>query len=213
MHGELEQSLIPRTTCNILHGLFLVIAGWILFDGQGDLARRFVLFSFGLITFLRIHLTFFGLLKRRFDWSEFWGVTFALFVYQVGFAFLGADSLRSPGIVDVLAIFVFLFGGYLNTYSEYQRLRFKERPENRGRLYTEGLFKYARHINYFGDFLWVGAWAVVAANYWALLVPLILGLGFIFYFIPPLTKHLRTKYGDQYDAWSQRTKIFIPFIY
>ena len=213
MHGEQEKSVVPRTTCNILHGLFYVIAGWILFRGEGDLARRVVLFSFGLITFFRIHITFFGLLERRFDWTEFYGVTFALFVYQVGFAFFGFNAVRSLGAIDVIAIGVFLLGGYLNTYSEYQRKKFKQKPENRGKLYTEGLFKYARHINYFGDFLWVGAWAVVAASYWALLVPLILGLGFIFYFIPPLTKHLRAKYGDQFDFWSKRTKAFIPFLY
>jgi hypothetical protein len=38
-----------------------------------------------------------------------------------------------------------------NGLSELQRYRWKRQPQNAGRLYTGGLFAYARHINYFGD--------------------------------------------------------------
>jgi protein-S-isoprenylcysteine O-methyltransferase Ste14 len=75
------------------------------------------------------------------------------------------------------------------------------------------LFRYARHINYFGDTLWVVGWAMVTYNPWSALVPAALATGFVFFFILALTAHLKQKYGDQYDEWTKTTKKFVPFLY
>lgn len=228
MHGQQEISQIPRTTCTALHAIMVAGAAWIYFGGgtefisslfgqtnpdPGDLGRRIVLMCFAVFVFIRITVTFFFLLKRRFPWSEFWGVTTALFAYQIVFAVLAVGETQPLGVLDLAAIILFLFGSYLNTGSELQRKKFKQNPRNRGKLYTEGLFRYARHINYFGDFLWVASWAFVTRDLWALTIPMLLALGFIFGFIPPLTKHLRAKYGKDFDDWEKRTKAFIPFVY
>jgi protein-S-isoprenylcysteine O-methyltransferase Ste14 len=228
MHGEQETSHATRTVCALLHLAFLGIAGWIYFAGgaeiisgwfsgepapAGDLARRIVLFSFGIVLFLRMNLAFFYLLRRKFGWDEFGGVLFALFVYQVLFAMLGASTHTPIGALDVVAIAIFLVGSYLNTGAEWQRKRFKDKPANQGVLYTQGLFRYARHINYFGDTLWVTAWAVLTRNIWSVIIPVALAAAFVFAFIPSLTKHLQARYGEQYEAWTKNTKAFIPFIF
>jgi len=228
MHGEQETSQIPRVTCTALHAAMVAFAAWIYFGGgaeflsslagrphpdAGDLGRRIVLMCFAVAVFVRLTITFFILLERRFAWSEFWGVTAAIFIYQVAFAVLAVCEASPLGATDLAAIALFLAGSYLNTGSELQRKRFKEDPQNRGKLYTDGLFRYARHINYFGDVLWVASWALVTRNIWALAVPILLTVGFVFGFIPPLTKHLRTKYGDEFEAWEKRTKAFIPFVW
>jgi protein-S-isoprenylcysteine O-methyltransferase Ste14 len=228
MHGQSETSNIPRLTCTLIHLLFLALAAWVYFGGggevisgwlglgsgsQGNSIRRLVLFGFGLILFLRISLTLFVLLRRRFDWSELWGVLLGLFCYQVVFALLGAGEARPLGVLDFVAIAIFILGSFLNTGSELQRKKFKDRPENKGMLYTRGLFRYARHINYFGDALWVTAWAMLTRNIWSFLIPLGLVAMFIFMFIPSLTKYLADRYGEQYELWAKKTKAFVPFIY
>jgi len=228
LHGEQETSQTPRVTCTALHAVMVAIAAWIYFgDGAeflsslidrpcpdaGDLGRRVVLMFFAIAVFVRLTVTFFILLKRRFPWSEFWGVTTAIFFYQVVFALLALCETQPLGAIDLIAIALFLVGSYLNTGSELQRKRFKQDPRNRRKLYTGGLFRYARHINYFGDFLWVASWALVTRNLWALAVPIALAMGFIFGFIPSLTKHLKAKYGDEFDEWEKRTKAFVPFVY
>ena len=228
MHGHKEISNKPRVVCTLLHATFLVFAGWILFGGRGttlltwlevympdggNLGRRILLFSFGGVLYARMTLTLFVLLKRRFAWNELGGVAFALFVYQVGFASLGAGGTTYPGFLDALAIGLFLAGSYINTGSELQRKRFKDDPKNRGRLYTWGLFRFARHINYFGDILWVSGWAIATRDIRSALIPIALTAGFIFAFIPSLTEHLRTTYGEQFDEWSKHTKALIPYIY
>lgn len=228
MHGQRETSPIPRLTVTLLHALFLVVAGWIYFGGgtttvftwlgadrvdPGSPGRRELLFAFGVVLFVRMGITLFVLLRRRFDWGEVGGVAVALFTYQVVFALLGARAGASPGFVDILAVGLFLLGSGLNTGSEWQRRRFKADPAHRGQLYTGGLFRLARHINYFGDTLWVTAWAITTRNIWSAVVPVALALGFVFAFIPSLSRHLRAHYGDQYEEWVRRTKAFIPFIY
>jgi steroid 5-alpha reductase family enzyme len=90
---------------------------------------------------------------------------------------------------------------------------FKEKEDNKGKLYTEGLFKYAQHINYFGDFVWILGFALMTRNIWALIMPLFCFLGFLFINIPMLDKYLEEKYQNEFIAWQQKTKKFIPFIY
>jgi len=213
--------------CTGLHAALLAAAGWLYFGGglgtaagwfgmersHGDLPRRVVLFSFGVVLFARMGLGLFWLLKRKFAWNELGGVLMAVFVYQIVFALLGGSCQAPIDIADVLAVALFVVGSFLNTGSEVQRKRFKDRPENQGRLYTAGLFRYARHINYFGDTLWVTAWAIVTGNAWSAIIPAALAAAFVFAFIPSLTRHLQARYGDQYDQWAKTTKAFVPFVY
>ena len=48
--------------------------------------------------------------------------------------------------------------------SEIQRKRFKDKPENKGKLYGGGLFGLATNINYGGYTLWRTGYAVAAAG-------------------------------------------------
>ncbi len=228
MHGEQEHSHTTRIICTLLHLVFLGIAGWIYFAGgtevisgwlggepapAGNLARHITLFTFGIVLFLRMNLAFFYLLKRKFGWEEFGGVLFALFIYQLVFAMLGARASTPINALDIAAIALFLVGSYFNTGGEWQRKRFKDKQKNQGKLYTQGLFSYARHINYFGDTLWVTAWAVLTRNTWSLIIPVALAAAFVFAFIPPLEKHLKARYGAQFESWAKHTKAFVPFIF
>ena len=214
MHGEVETSNAPRVISTLIHLAVLVLATWILLsDGASSSSRRLVLTAFGVLFFLRLNLTSFVLLKRRFEWNESYGVLFAIALYQIGFPLLALGAQQDLAALDFFAILLFLLGSYLNTASEWQRLRFKRDPSNAGRLYTGGLFRLSRHVNYFGDTLWVTAWAMLTRNLWAGLIPLALTAAFLFAFIPSLSQHLSAKYGEQYEQWRRDTKAFFPFLY
>lgn len=105
-----------------------------------------------------------------------------------------------------------LGGSFLNTFSEYQRHRWKARAENRGKLYTRGLFASSMHINYFGDLLWVTGYACVTNNAYAFLVPAFLFAFFYFWNVPKLDAYLKQRYGDDFSAYKRRTKRLVPFI-
>jgi len=89
----------------------------------------------------------------------------------------------------------------------------KARPENRGHLYTEGLFRYSRHINYFGDLLLFGGCAALTRQLWTGIVPLAMGLNFAFLIIPAHDAYLAARYGSEFDHYASRTRKLVPLLY
>ncbi|MFX1466635.1 MAG: DUF1295 domain-containing protein [Promethearchaeota archaeon] len=227
MHGEVETSMITRYIILIAHVIILNFVTWIYFGGgieiigllfglklsPGNLIRRTILLSFGIIYFLRVILTLFYLLRRKIDWKETGAIIGGLVFYQVGFALSGASQSALIDPIDYVAIGIFIIGSFLNTGSEFQRKLFKDKPENEGKLYTGGLFSYARHINYFGDSVWTIGWALMTRNWFGAIMPIFCTLGFVFANIPMLSKYLEERYKEQYREWARRTKKFIPFVY
>jgi protein-S-isoprenylcysteine O-methyltransferase Ste14 len=117
------------------------------------------------------------------------------------------------GAVEVIGILLYLSGSYINTHSEYYRHVWKLKAENRGRLYTKGLFGLAMHINYFGDIVLFIGLAMVTHSLSMLVIPLIMTTNFTFNIIPSLDKYLEKKYKDEFREYSKKTKKLIPMIY
>jgi protein-S-isoprenylcysteine O-methyltransferase Ste14 len=176
-------------------------------------ARRWLLLGCALVYFLRVVVTAFYLLKRKMGWGE--GVLIGVWIAAIHilFASLGGADPHALGPMDLAAMLLYVFGSFLNTGSELQRKWWKERPENKGRLYTGGLFHYSQHINYFGDELLFTGYALITGSAWALLVPLLMLAGFVFFNIPELDKHLRAHYGAEFEEYARRTRRFVPFVY
>ena len=65
----------------------------------------------------------------------------------------GGMNRAALGAAGAAGVILFVVGSWMNSYAEYMRHIWKRRPENRGRLYTGGLFRYSRHPNYLGDLL------------------------------------------------------------
>ena len=227
LYGEKSKSIPQKTLLLILEVIILIVSYWILFNNgyrklmspflditvTGNKIRHILLFSFNCVVFLRILITIFYLLKRKMPWEEAISIPFAFAIYYIGFAMLGYKSESVIGLPDVIGIFLFILGSALNTVSELQRDAWKKRPENKEHLYTGGFFKYAMHINYFGDILWVSAYALLTRNWYAVIIPVWLFCFFAFFNVPKLDKYLVSKYGKEFEEYSKMTKKLIPFLY
>ena len=225
LYNQKNKSYPQKIVLTILEIIIIAISYWILFangyykifhplnPGQGNTVRHIILFTFNIIVFLRILVTSFYLIKRRMPWEEAFSIPFAFALYYIGFALLGFKSPVNIGTIDIIGILLFLLGSFLNTGSELARDIWKKKPENKGQLYTSGLFKYSMHINYFGDLLWVSAYAFVTRNWYSILIPIFLFCFFVFFNIPKLDNYLKSKYGDKFDNYQKTTKKFIPLIY
>lgn len=215
VHGEKETSQVPRIAWVLLHAGSLAAGAWLLLrpESQADMGRSMLLIAFGAVMWLRMALTAFVFLQRRFGWGEMAGTTFATLLYQAGFAWLA--SRQSVGLDgwDVLGGALFVFGSLLNTLGEWQRRRFKAQPENKGRLFAGGLWRHVRHVNYLGDVLWVSGWALATRNPWAALIPLLLVTMFRFAMIPDLERYLERKYGTAFETWKSRSWALVPLVY
>ncbi|MFZ9704332.1 MAG: DUF1295 domain-containing protein [Bacilli bacterium] len=120
--------------------------------------------------------------------------------------------------VVVFAVLIWLIGYVFQAMGDRQLALFIQKPENKGKLMTEGLWAYTRHPNYFGEVLmWWGVGILGLANQFGLLYALLTLIAPIIVTwllrfvsgVPLLEKHMRTKPG--FDTYEKTTNIFIPW--
>ncbi len=166
MYQSQGKSIPQRVTLAVVQTVILAITGWLMFGGErtlnawlgwklspGDGHRQLLLFILFLVVYLRITFMVFYLLKRSISWSESLAIPFAFALYYIGFALFSQTPAKPLIDLDVVYVLLFLLGSWINTFSEWRRYLWKQHPQNTGKLYTQGLFRFSMHINYFGDVL------------------------------------------------------------
>jgi steroid 5-alpha reductase family enzyme len=63
----------------------------------------------------------------------------------------GMTQQAAPGPVTIIGAVVWFTGFVFETVGDWQLTRFKASAANRGRVMDQGLWRYTRHPNYFGD--------------------------------------------------------------
>lgn len=117
---------------------------------------------------------------------------------------------------DKIGLGLFFAGAITETGSEIQRKLFRHKAENKGKLFTGGLFSLARHINYFGEALWYTGIALLTTNnvyFTVFILAMQLNL-FISTGVPEINAHMERKYPDQWALYKSKTPSrLIPFVY
>lgn len=195
---------------NLAGALALAVA--VLWNSQGNEARRAALAACSAVFTLRTAFMTINLLPRRIGWLEAVGNALLIYLILYGLAAL-ANNTHPWDQWDFLFLVVFASGSSLTTGSEWARKRWKDEPGHRGKLYTTGAFRYAQHINYFGEVISFSGFAGLTRSAWPALVPFLMLLGFIFIHIPALDQHLALKYGKEFELYRKTTKRLIPFVW
>jgi len=119
------------------------------------------------------------------------------------------------GLLDYLGIIIWLIGFGFEVIGDYQLSRFiSNRKSESNRIMTEGLWRYTRHPNYFGEaLLWWGVYllAVSVPYGWAgFLGPVTIGYLLLFVSGVPL---LEKRYADdeEYQKYAEKTNKFFPW--
>ena len=225
---ELRDASVPqRVTLAAISALWLALSWWLLFGGglhavggrvgwtwrPGDPVRRACLASGFSIYYIRILFTQFVFLKRGVSWSEALTIAPWILCIYLLLGVAGGTNPSPPGMALGLGLALFVAGSWINSYAEYARHVWKQRPENHGCLYTQGLFRYVRHPNYFGDLLSFSGLCLISGVWVTALIPLIMLAGFVFVNVPMLDSHLRDHYGAAFDEYARRTRKLIPLLY
>ena len=123
------------------------------------------------------------------------------------------NSISPLAWSDFLGIAIFIFGMVFETVADWQVYRFKTHPQNAGKLFTRGLYKYSRHPNYFGEFLvWWGVFCLSIADgpiLLCLIGPVTISFLLLKVSSIPLLEKKR-KENPEYQAWRDKTSAFIP---
>jgi len=100
---------------------------------------------------------------------------------------------------------LYLFGISVETLGEIQRKRFKDKAENKGKLYTGGLFSLVRYPSYLGYTCWRAGYALASGGVvWSLITTSFFVWDFVTRAIPALDSYLSKRYGDQFDQFREQ---------
>ncbi|MBS2551131.1 DUF1295 domain-containing protein [Catenulispora sp. NL8] len=117
-------------------------------------------------------------------------------------------------VAAVVGVALWLVGICFETIGDWQLARFKADPANRGRLMTEGLWRYTRHPNYFGDAcVWWGLF-LIAAGAWPVLLTVLSPVLMTWLLTAgsgkPLMEARLSATRPEYADYVARTSAFIP---
>lgn len=113
-----------------------------------------------------------------------------------------------------LGALVWLVGFFFEAVGDHQLAQFKKDPRNKGQVMDQGLWRYTRHPNYFGDAcVWFGIW-LVAASSWPGVVTIVSPIAMTIFLTKVTGASLNEKGMRQskpgYEDYVRRTSGFVP---
>lgn len=235
-------SLIRRDngTADIAYGWGFVLIAWTTFllgnPGTAAFVASLLATVWAARLSVRIYLRNVGKPEdfRYKEWRDAWGKTFVLrsflqvYVLQGVIIFLVALPLSllniygaGTGIGAIAAVGFVLWGigFFFEAVGDYQLAKFIRNPLNKGKVMDQGLWRYTRHPNYFGESLmWWGLGLVAYVT----LEPLMGSSALIAFLSPVLITFLLLKVSGvpllekrfegkpEWEAYKKRTSVFLP---
>jgi len=130
---------------------------------------------------------------------------------------MGQIGEASPtlGLVALAGAGIALAGLAFETIGDWQLVRFKANPENKGRVLDTGLWRYTRHPNYFGDACVGWGLFLIASEttlgLWTLPAPVLLTFLLTRVSGVPLLEDQLGKTRPGYADYVARTPAFVPW--
>lgn len=128
---------------------------------------------------------------------------------------VGLVEPRGWSVLAVVGALLWLIGLLFESVGDYQLTRFKQDPENQDEVLDEGLWRYTRHPNYFGDFcVWWGLYLVAAEGdnwWWTIIGPIVMSVLLMRVSgVTLLEKSLKERKSG-YQKYVERTNAFFPW--
>lgn len=140
------------------------------------------------------------------------GFIFTLLFIGVFYALPGYLAFTNPAplslVTAAVALPLYIFGSLVNASADVQKITAKQ--SNAG-LVQDGLWRFSRNVNYFGDLLRYLSFSVLAGSIWAYLTPSAVALLYL-QRISQKETAMRAKYPD-FTEYEQLSARLIPFIW
>lgn len=160
-------------------------------------------------------------MRARHGSAFWWRSAFVVFALQGAIAWVVATPLlrvaaasASPfGAFDGVGLALVVVGVAFESVGDAQLARWKARADRRGRICDEGLWRYTRHPNYFGDCLvwWgFGAFGIAVGSWGSLVGPIVMTVLLVKVSGKDLLERgMRGRPG--FDDYVRRTSGFVPW--
>ena len=156
----------------------------------------------------------------RFWWFSFFQVFLlqGILMWFISAPLVASATAHQPGhtaFTDIAGLLVWAIGFGFEAIGDWQLARFKKDPANRGRVMDQGLWRYTRHPNYFGDAtLWWGLFIIAAGTtngYLSVLSPLSMTFLLVRVSGVALLERSQTRAKPAYRDYIERTSPFLPW--
>jgi steroid 5-alpha reductase family enzyme len=232
-------SLIIRdaSIVDVFWGLGFVLLTWVYFilTPDGSTSRKWLICLLVTLWGMRLstHILWRNWGKgedfRYRKWREdagkawWWRSYFKVFLLQgllmwiISAPLAAAQVSSAPGslmLLDFAGIAIWLVGFYFESLGDWQLARFTRNPDNKGQLLRDGVWRYSRHPNYFGDAAQWWAFylvATAAGGYWTLFSPIL--MTFLLMRVSGVTmleQSLKTR-KPGYEDYILTTNAFLPW--
>jgi steroid 5-alpha reductase family enzyme len=109
---------------------------------------------------------------------------------------------------------IWVIGLSFESMGDFQLATFKANPKNKGKVFDQGLWRYTRHPNYFGDFMvWWGIYIASLAHstaYWTAIGPVVMSIFLMKVSGVTLLEKTLAKTKEGYQEYVQSTNAFFP---
>lgn len=122
-------------------------------------------------------------------------------------------------VMSFLGAFIWVVGLLIEAIADVQKFRFSQNPANKNKWIDEGIWKYSRHPNYFGEItVWVGAYLFAISSLSitqaviGLVSPLFIASLILFVSgVPKLEKSADERWGNSktYQEYKRRTSMLV----
>lgn len=162
--------------------------------------------------------------KYRKEWGSLFALKSFLFIF-LGQAFLIGIIAITPlyvytygeyfswNLLSFLGVILWVFGFFFESLADKQLKTFLTNPENKGKLMRQGLWKYSRHPNYFGEAtMWWGIFLILLSfpfGWIALISPLTITFFLLKVTGVPLAEKSLQNHPD-FPDYKKKTNIFFP---
>jgi len=128
--------------------------------------------------------------------------------------FVSLQSVQDLNHLDGIALLLWLLGMSFQVVADAQLARFKAQPNHQNKVLSQGLWRYTRHPNYFGEScIWFayGLFAVSAGYWWGILPSLVMTYLLVKVTGADLLEQEIVHRRPDYLAYMQSTNRFIPW--
>ena len=224
-----------NSIADVVWGTGFILVAWSTLIFYGSFTPRqwivnLLVLIWGLRLAIRIHLRDKGkgedvrYKKWRQEWGKFFVIRSYLQVFLLqGFIlllnitpvfFINTYDAGGLGWLDVLGVSVWCLGFAFESVGDWQLDRFIKNPDNRGKVMDQGLWRYSRHPNYFGEVtMWWGIYLLalsVLGGWISIVGPLTITYIILFVSGIPMTERFMQD-NPVFADYKKRTSVFIPW--
>ncbi|HXE09900.1 MAG TPA: DUF1295 domain-containing protein [Verrucomicrobiae bacterium] len=213
-------SFLALDVIALLYAGHLAAFNWLLFLLVGLWAVRIGGFLLYRVLIVGKDRRFDGMRESFTRFGKFWlaqAVTAWVLMLPVTIAQYRGGRL---GVAAYIGLILWAVGLIIEALADYQKFAFKRNASNKGEWIKQGVWRYSRHPNYFGEILvWTSIYVYTFTvlqgmeKVLGLASPLLITLVLLFVSgVPLLEKSADARWGKlkAYQEYKQRTRLLVP---